>query len=344
MQFQNYLKSSITPISEQIDLTLNNWLATVAEDTPKLLPLAKEFIAACQGGKRLRGLLVKLGYELAGGKDLDQIYKPAAAFEIFQTAILAHDDIIDQSPTRRGRPTIYHALGGDHYGVSQTISLGDIGFFLSLRLIADSKFPDNYKNQAIQSFCTSMLETASGQMMDVMLPTLKGDQTEEDALLIFRFKTARYTISGPLQLGAILAGTDENTLGKIQEFGDNLGIAFQIQDDILGVFGEEETIGKSNTSDIEEGKITLLFLHALQNGTDEQKKVLADHYGKGHINAEQLSQIRQIMIETGSLDYSKKLATKYIQKSIQLIPEVTAEPNYQNILTEMSEFLVKRDK
>jgi geranylgeranyl diphosphate synthase type I len=189
-----------------------------------------------------------------------------------------------------------------------------------------------------------MLETASGQMMDVMLPTIKGDQTEEDALLIFRFKTARYTISGPLQLGAILAGTDEDTLGKIQEFGDNLGIAFQIQDDILGVFGEEDVIGKSNTSDIEEGKITLLFLHALQNSSEEQKKVLSDNYGKGHINAEQLSQIRQIMIETGSHDYSKKLAAEYIQKSIALIPEVTADPKYQNILTEMSEFLVKRDK
>lgn len=344
MNFQEYLIESAGQIENVLNQQLKIWKDDVDKTTPRLSQLSEDFVTACQGGKRIRGALVRLGYEMGGGILNPDIFKASAAFEIFQTAILAHDDIIDKSPTRRGKPTIYQALGGDHYAISQTISLGDIGFFLALRMIADGNFPNDLKNQAIQSFCTSMLETASGQMMDVLMPTLKDETTEEDAVIIFRLKTARYTISGPMRLGAMLAGADEEYLQKLQHFGDNLGIAFQIQDDILGVFGDEKTLGKSVTSDIEEGKNTLLIAYALKHSDKAQLEVLSKYYGQGKIAQKELNLIKKVFEDSGSLDYSQREALKYVNTAKKVIPKMTENLEHIQILEEMADFLVERQK
>lgn len=201
--------------------------------SPNLLTLFEYFIAANKGGKKIRGFLVRLGYGIGSGKwSLDfardrevgsgkarEVTQVAAAYEILHTSILAHDDIIDKSPTRRGQPALYKSVG-----VDQTITLADLGFFLSMKIISESKFDEKLKNQALRMFSQTMVDTAIGQMMDVA----HGD-SEKIALL----KTARYTIAGPLKLGAILGGAEAELIRELGEFGESLGIAFQIQDDIL---------------------------------------------------------------------------------------------------------------
>ncbi|MCL5783941.1 MAG: polyprenyl synthetase family protein [Patescibacteria group bacterium] len=344
MDFKKYLQSSAQQINKEMEEFFADWSQEVQSISSKLIDLNKAFIQASEGGKRLRGSLVKLGYELAGGEDSDKILKAAIAFEIFQTAILAHDDIIDLSPLRRGKPTLYHSLGGNHYGISQTICLGDIGFFLAERLISESDFPQNRKYQALNLFIQAMLETAMGQMLDIELPYQKESKEEVDALTVFRLKTARYTLVGPLHLGAILGGGNEKLLQDFSDLGENLGIAFQIQDDILGVFGNEGEIGKSITSDIEEGKNTLLMIHALKKADQKQKEVLTKYYGQGKIGDKELELIRQVFIDTGALEYSQKRAVQLAEKGKKVIGQMIIPEDKKDLLLEMADFLVKRNR
>ena len=344
MRFQDYLNHSAKEINREIGKFFISWSREVKTASPKLIGLNKAFIQASEGGKRLRGVLVKLGYELADTKYNPEILKPAAAFEIFQTAILAHDDIIDQSPLRRGKPTVYMQLGGNHYGMSQTICLGDIGYFLAVRLIAQSDFSSERKTKALELFSQAMLETALGQMLDVELPYLEGDKEEADALTVFRLKTARYTLVGPLSLGAILGGADEKLLKSIEMFGESLGIAFQIQDDILGVFGNEQEVGKSITSDIEEGKNTLLLIHALKNGSAKERQVLDQYYGKGKVGDINVKRIREVFVSSGALEYSQKKAEELINDAKDVISKMEIQQNCKEMLLQMADFLVKRSK
>lgn len=351
MDFKSYLKTAAQEIDQELDEFFKKWSEDVKAISPKLIGLNNTFIQACEGGKRLRGALVKLGYELTADSTRQTamrckrlaILKPAAAFEIFQTAILAHDDVIDQSPLRRGKPTIYKSLGENHYAISQTICLGDIGFFLAEKLIEESDFPAERKVKALASFIETILQTGLGQMLDIELPSLQDAKSEEDVLTVFRLKTARYTLVGPLHLGIVLGGGDQELLDNAQEFGESLGIAFQIQDDILGVFGSAEQTGKSVTSDVEEGKITLLYLHALKNASAQQSKTLEDYYGKGRIDKEEFEKIKKVFIDTGALEYSQKKAEELVLEAKKLIPQLTTDHGQQSGLSEMADFLVKRN-
>ncbi len=344
MNFTDYLTEIPPKIDYVIKQCLDDWSANASKINSELDPILAEFIKASDGGKRLRGALIILGYELAGNEYTDEILKASAAIEIFQTAILAHDDIIDQSPLRRGKPTIYKALGQDHYAISQTICLGDMGFFLGVQLIAESDFPADRKNKALAVFSKMVINTGLGEMLDVELPRLPRNKTEDAVLAIHKLKTAYYTIIYPLTIGGILGGASEELIQKFEHFGNDLGIAFQIQDDILGVFGSEKELGKSVTSDIEEGKNTLLITQALKNANPEQEKILDQYYGKGKVGEEELAKIRTVFEQTGSLEYSKQKALEYVNRAKLVIPEITKDQNYQSLLSEMADFLIFRSK
>lgn len=239
MDFDKFSKNTIKLIDQEIKKILKNWRKEVGGINKDLLPLVDEFIKGCAGGKRIRGLLVVLGYRIAGSKSdsspakpdqndrtgvKSDIYKIAAAYEIMHTAILVHDDVMDQSKLRRGEPSLYSALGGGRSGESQAICLGDVGFFLATKIIGETDFPDKNKIEALNFFSQIMIDTGVGQILDVL---------QIDPLTTTELKTARYTISGPLILGAILAGSNQSLIRWLKVFGENLGIAYQIQDDIL---------------------------------------------------------------------------------------------------------------
>lgn len=234
MNFEEYLKISVQEINKELNNLLTEFINEAEKTNNKLLPFAKSLLDANMGGKRIRGVLAMIGYQLAGGSESRDIIKVASALEILHTALLIHDDIMDQSTTRRDMPSLYQLLGGDHYGISQAISLGDISFYLPIKIISNLSFPDKAKLRAISFLSETIINTGWGQILDMKKP-----QDNKDLEFIRIFKTAKYTVSGPMQIGAILAGADEKLINKIGEFGENLGIAFQIQDDILdGEAGE----------------------------------------------------------------------------------------------------------
>ncbi len=341
MAFLNFLEFSAKNINKSLDQILNSFQK---DQNPKLKPLISEFINANKGGKRLRGALVLLGYKLFSDSKNSDLLKVAAAIEIFQTSILSHDDIIDQSLLRRGEKTLYKKLGGDQYAISQTLILGDIGFFISSKILSESEFEKDRLLDAIKVFNQMVIQTGLGEMLDVELPHLGLQRDEKDVLEIHKLKTAYYTIVYPLTIGAILAGAKKTDIEYLKSFGESLGIAFQIQDDILGVFGTEESIGKSVTSDIEEGKNTLLITHALKKGSKKQKEILERFYGKGPVLPPQLAKVKQIFIQTGALDYSGIKEIEYVNSAKEVIPKITSDKSMQKLLFEMADFLVERSK
>ncbi len=232
MDFDVYMRNAAGEIDGEITKVLASFRGEVSETDKNLLPLVDKFILSCEGGKRIRGVMVLLGYEIARGKGRGErgksekeIFRAAAAFEIFQTAILAHDDIIDQSPTRRGRPSLYKSAGKD-----KALVLADIGFFLANTLI------DNPKAQKF--FNRAMINTGLGQLLD-----LEPQKKKPQIIQTYELKTAWYTFIGPLTLGAILGGADGKMIKRLELFGKNLGIAYQIRDDILD---GENSLGNSD--------------------------------------------------------------------------------------------------
>ena len=343
MDFKKYLKIEAEKVEAREKKHLQIWQAWISEKIPTLLPHAKAFSISCIGGKKLRGILISLGFEIGEGKGVG-IVDIAAAYEILHTAILAHDDVIDQSPIRRAKPSLYIELGGGHHGISQTISLGDLGFFLATKIISQSKFDDKLKSKALEYVSKTMMDTALGEMLDVELPFLGKERQQKDVLSIMKYKTARYTISSPLQLGAILSGAEKDLIDKLGAFGENLGIAFQIQDDILGVFGQEKELGKSNKSDIEEGKNTILIIEAIKNADKAQMKVLGKYYGKGKLSDEGLERVRDVFIKTKALEYAQKVASEYINEAKLYIPKITENKKLREKLEKIAEYLIERKR
>lgn len=335
MSFTDYAKPHIKTIETLLFSYLGQWQRDLEKNLPKISDMTDLFVKANKGGGRLRGVLIILGHQTSGGRNVKEAAKAALAIELFQTAILAQDDFMDKSELRRGIPALYRAISvwhkknrmiGDslHFGASQAISLADMGFFLASNIILETKFPPENKLNALRAFNKLIVDTALGQVLDVTLPAVKGPKREEDVLAVEHYKTAQYTAVGPLSIGAHLAGGSPKLINSLALFGENLGIAFQIQDDIKGIFGKSEETGKSAKEDIAEGKITLLYVHALKNTkTKGQKNILGKFYGKANLAEEEAEKVRQVFRETGALDYAIAKSKEYSDRARLEIPKIS---------------------
>ncbi len=343
MHFKDYLEDSKKEIEKEMSIVFNGWEKEIAGTKPKLLPLFQALVGSMTGGKKLRGTLVKLGYSLINPNPPPEIIKASLAYEIFQTSILIHDDIIDRSELRRGKKSLYTLLGADHYGISQAICLGDLGFFLSLKLFNSLDFPKTNKEMATRLFIQTMQDTVLGEMADIQ-EAGKKLISEKKIIDIYRSKTALYTIIGPMQLGAVLAGADKKILTEIRNFGENLGIAFQIYDDIIGVFGQKEITGKSASSDIKEGKATLLLIEARKQVNQKQLDILDKYYGQDKVTENEAEIIRKVFIETGALTCTEEKAKEYMTEAKAQISTMKISSNMRKILFELVDDLTNRVK
>lgn len=340
MNFKTFLTQSAGEIDSSIQDLFTEWSKETKQLSPRLVPHIKALQTATQDGKRIRGALVILGYTLVSKTPNPELLKIAAAYELFQTAILVHDDIIDSSPLRRGKPSLHMALGSGEYGTSQAICLGDIGFFLAYRLLTESSFDDGLKLKATTFFTQSIIKTTYGEMLDIELSYKNDEVTQSDILAVTRLKTAYYTFVAPLTLGAILAGAEDSFFEQLNEFGEAIGIAFQLQDDIKDVFGTEASLKKMVAGDILEGKQTLLIKKAKELADKKELEILEKYYGNSTIGEKEIALVKNIFKTTGALAYTESLARKYGKKARQVIPYVTREEQLQDLLGEMIDYIV----
>ncbi len=219
--------------------------------------------------------------------------------------------------------------------------MGDAGFVLAHLILAESGFPSEIKNKVLRRFNQVLLDTVFGQAVDVSYEHLDR-VSEKDVLRVHHYKTANYTITGPLQYGALFAGASDNQVKKIEKYGLPVGIAFQLRDDELGLFADEKTLGKPVGSDVKENKNTLLHLKALELAKGEDKKFVKSIYGKKNITKKELDRVRRITQETGSLAYSQKMAKRLVEQGKKFIPLVSKNSGQAETLANMADFMIER--
>lgn len=302
-----------------------------------------------RGGKRLRGSLVVAGYELFGGEDANEILNVSIASEIAHTALLIHDDVIDQDSMRRGGITTHQLFATTsmqnegmhkHYGESIAICAGDVALLTAPQIILDSKFPSEYKIKAALYFLKGLVTTGYGEILDVYLEDL-GEATEDDIKALHHLKTGVYTYLTPLGVGSILAGASDEQVKAFDKYSSLSGISFQIQDDILGLFGDESKMGKSNSSDIKEGKITLLYLKAVENNSAAKR--INELWGKKDISDSELDEVKKIITETGSLNYSIEFSKKLALEAVDSLPNGQYNQTAMDYLKGLAQYLVERE-
>lgn len=324
-------------IDEILDKEINKY-----SDNEFIKSSIEELKRLSKGGKRVRGYLIKLG-QMLYGKDDDSFIDLAAAIEIFQTAILIHDDIIDEADTRRGLDTINAKYKG-HIGVSKAICIGDLGFFISYRIINNSDASKELKDEIIRVYSKTLHNTVNGEIIDIELPlkSLEYHKNMDEKIIydIYVNKTAWYTIIGPILIGAASCGISKDDEEKLIEMGINLGIAFQIKDDLLGLYSNQAKMGKT-LNDIKEKKQTIIYKYAIDNANVDELSLLEKYYGKQDISKKETDIVLDIFEKTGARKNAEDLVIYYTNKGIDIINKMDVQN--KELFIDFANYLLKRE-
>jgi geranylgeranyl diphosphate synthase type I len=281
----------------------------------ELAPMVDEVRAFLSGGKRLRPGFCFWGHLGAGGKDTEQLVRAAAALEMFQAAAIIHDDVMDGSDTRRGRAAVHKrfaAMHGESFGMGAAILLGDLCLSWSDEMLVASRLLNDASRKV---FDTMRAELMAGQYLD-LLEQASGLGTVESALRVARYKSAKYTIVEPLHLGGTTAGAGQDVLDAYTAYGIPLGIAFQLRDDVLGVFGDPAATGKPAGDDLREGKRTVLVAMALDRASAPQAELVRRRLGDPGLDADGVGELREVLVSTGAVDEVESLIATSTEQAL----------------------------
>ena len=306
------------------------------------------------GGKRIRPALLLLGFEAAGGDGPTTVEGPALALELLHTCALVHDDVIDQAATRRGRASVHHAAAERHraagwsgdadaYGRAVAILIGDLAFVLADELFLAAEVPDQELLAAFRWFTTLREEVMVGQYLDLQAATAR--LTERAlAIEIATLKSGRYSVARPLEIGARLAGAGEELVTGLRAFGDPLGRAFQLADDLLGVFGDAEETGKSTSSDLAEGKRTLLIAEAVERLDGAELARLEEALGRDDLDAATTAELRELLIACGARDAILAQISAYIDEARAALDGLSLPAGSRTSLSAVADYLGERSR
>ncbi|MFA5926455.1 MAG: polyprenyl synthetase family protein [Parcubacteria group bacterium] len=351
-------KAELKKYRESVDGELARFFAKKLSEMQKFGPSGKNALKSIRdltlaGGKRVRAAFMFWGYLGAGGSEIEKITEASMSIELTNIFLLIHDDIIDRDDFRHGVTTIhkkyeklarrfYKKTDPCHFGNSMAMVIGDMAAALGNEIIFNSCFKPEIVIRALDKLQDIVTTTVSGEIFDVMLEA-KGKASEREVLEVFENKTAKYTVEGPLHLGAMLAGADEKILKAYSEYAVPVGIAFQIQDDILGAFGNEKKLGKPVCSDLREGKQTLLVIKALEKGNGQKRKLIKNLLGKKDVTNQEVEMFRDAVRETGSLEYSQNLAKTLVKKGKKALEKAEIKEETKEFLTGIADYIVNRE-
>ena len=302
------------------------------KDKPEELYAPMNYIIS-HGGKRLRPIMVLMANDMFGG-DLQKAIKPALAIEFFHNFTLIHDDIMDEAPLRRNKPTI-HTL----HGINAGILSGD-GLLLKAYKFFDDLEPGLFK-ACIRVFTHTGLLLCEGQQYDINFETQE-NVTFNDYIRMITYKTGVLSASS-FEIGALIAGADFKDAKSIFNFGKNVGIAFQIMDDYLDVFGNQEQFGKKHAGDIYENKKTELYLLAQEHGTEEEKKELDYWYAKKTDNVDKVYSVEKIFRRTKVDEKTLLLIQKYNEIAQGYLNQIDVPDEKKKPFIELANYLLRRE-
>jgi len=311
-----------------------------------------------EGGKRLRARFCLTGWdaivEAAGGDTTehpDDVLSAAAALEVFHAAALVHDDIVDNSDTRRGRPAAHRSFEASHatdgwagnaagYGRSAAILLGDLLVAWSDDLFEEGLLEASHAASARSAYAVMRRDVTIGQYLDVAeeaaFRTAPDDEHAERALRVASLKSARYSVQQPLLIGAALAGADAAQRSALAEFGHPVGLAFQLRDDVLGVFGDAAVTGKPSGDDLREGKRTLLIAYAREGLDPSDRSALDAQVGDPTLDDDQIVSLQEQIIATGALERVESDIARYAADADRALGEARLGASASTALRELA--------
>lgn len=363
-EFPRFLKE----FKPQINLLLHKFISSEVDRikakwpySAGLLPLLAQFVE--RDGKRVRPSLAILGYRAFHGSLDERIFLPALSTEFMHASFIIHDDLYDDMSgadgTRRGEKVLHlnyeeqflkRNAGEDSnweprlFARHAAVASAHVILAIGARTIHQSDFPPEVKAKALTYYWNTVEETWLGQGMDILS---KGkrivDVGTEEIIMTEMSRASVYTIEFPLHLGAILAGADDKSLQLLSVYGRSVGLAFEIYDDILGIFGKESEIGKLQ-ADLAEGKRTLLIQKALENGNQEQKEKLLSILRDRNPRSSRLDLARIIINQTGALDHTTKLVQDLVEKAKTALNELNIGEAEKESLGKLAQFVINRRK
>ncbi len=350
----------VNRVNEHITAILENQRATLSHlgnDVTAFTEFAGKMLS---GGKRFRAQFCAMGYATASTELPDSLWDVAAGLELFHAAALAHDDIMDKSDTRRGIPAAHrffeaaHRSSGwdgdaEHFGVSSALLFGD--FLLALSDLAVARgFRDHADRDA--SFAARLefdqmrLDVTAGQYLDIVeenaWPTVGPEDALRRAQTVLTYKSAKYSIEAPLVIGASLAGASASVVASLRDFAVPLGNAFQLRDDILGVFGDPAITGKPVGDDLAEGKRTVLIALAMKDLSERERTQLNAELGSSSLSEGDILRIQGQLESTGAREAVENMIASEFDRAIEALEasEIGVDP--QKALRALAERVVVR--
>ncbi|MGH8823951.1 MAG: polyprenyl synthetase family protein [Jiangellaceae bacterium] len=316
-------------VQRVLDRFLDRQRTLLGAECADLVPLVDAAADLLAGGKRLRAAFCYWGWRGTGAPDQPAIVSAAACLELFHAAALVHDDLIDGSDTRRGMPAAHrrfaslHSDAGWHgdaerFGGAAALLLGDLCLGWSDELLHASRLPTEALQRGRPVFERMRTELMGGQYLDMLEQATgglqPGDQAER-ARRVIRYKSAKYSVEHPLLLGGALAGANLQMLQAYSDYGLALGEAFQLRDDVLGVFGDPARTGKPAGDDLREGKRTLLVAYALEGAAPTEASTVEQLLGNRGLDRGGIDALREIIVTTGALERVEHLVADLVNRS-----------------------------
>ncbi|KGF24995.1 polyprenyl synthetase family protein [Corynebacterium tuscaniense] len=342
-------------VERQLNAFLNQVSPPVAEigaPVANAVGLLRDFVLG--GGKRIRPTFGWVGYTAAGGlekgeEDPRAVLRAVSALEFIQACALIHDDIIDASDTRRGNPTVHRAAAANHrsqgwhgdaevFGQNVAILIGDLALVWADDMWHGSGLSTAARDRAHEPWRGMRSEVIGGQILDISLEAASSE-SEELANAVNVYKTAAYTIERPLHLGAAVAGADETTITALRGYGRDIGVAYQLRDDLLGVFGDPEVTGKPAGDDLREGKRTVLYSLALR-AADQTDPVAAEKLrsGIGVVqDPKDIAELTAIIEGTGAVEDVEKRIAHLTETGLSSLNHAQLDHNAAEALKTMAE-------
>lgn len=344
-------------IQDALDAFLGEQRELLGAASPHTVPLVDAAAAFLAGGKRLRPTFAYWGWRASGGDPADEaLVTIGAALELFQASALVHDDLIDASDTRRGLPSVHRRFAALHrdsgwqgdadgFGAAAAILLGDMLLAWSAEVF-DHAAVDGARLRAARAVFDRMrTEVGGGQYLDMLEQVSGGGAPSgqaERARTVIRYKSARYSVEHPLVIGGALAGAPEPLLADYRRFGAALGEAFQLRDDVLGVFGDPEQTGKPTGDDLREGKRTLLIAYALERASAEQAALVGSLLGDPALDLDGVTALRDVLVGTGALARVEALVTDLVADARGTLDAAGVTADGRKALSQLIELTTER--
>jgi geranylgeranyl diphosphate synthase type I len=331
------LSSVRSAVEEELAIFLNFESAYLNTISTELSPVSDALTTfLLESGKRLRPLFAYAGFVAAGGSLDKPVVRAMAALELLQACALIHDDLMDGSDTRRGKPSIHRhfesihvqdELDGfaPHYGLSAAVLLGDLALVWSDQMLNSAGLTTEQFARVFPYYNEMRVELMAGQFLDIHEQTQKSTCVER-SMKIARYKSGKYTVERPLHLGAAMTSAPAETFTALSAYGLPLGEAFQLRDDLLGVFGDPSVTGKPAGDDLREGKRTVLIAMTNDRQSESQREIARKHFGKPDLDAEGVALLREIIESTG--------ARKELETTIERLTDQALTAAHAAVFTE----------